>query len=606
MWTAGGIATVAAAAALMVWRPWQGESAPRPPLRLTAEVGANISLFTQTNSSLALSPDGTRLAFIGATSAGGNPMLYVRRLDQLQASPIATAEGAFSPFFSPDGEWIGFFAQGKLRKVAATGSAAVTLCDAPNGRGANWSEDGWIYFVPDSTLGRPIQRVRAEGGTPEDVVKIESKDGLLRWPQILPDGKALLFTQSRGATSFDSATIAVWSLVDHTRKTVVQAGYNARYLPSGHIVYVKEGTLFAAPFDLGTLEVRGDAVPALQGITTNSANGGAQFAVSNSGTAVYVLGETTADRAPIRWIDGNGKTELLRSTVADWSSPSFSPDGRRLAMDILDSAQTDIWVYEWARDTLSRLTFDRTNDLRPVWSPTGRYIAYTSQRSGALNLYLQRSDGTGEALRLTDSPNAQWASSWHPSGKYLAFFETVPGKAVDLMILPLEGDEASGWKPGKPEAFLSTASTESSGMFSPDGRWLAYLSNEAGRNDVFVRPFPGPGGKWQISTAPGSDDPTWSRTSNEFFYLNTADQTLMSVSYRVEGDVFQADKPRVWAGTRLGGRPRAPSRDLDLHPDGKRFVIGATDDESPELRNRVVLIFNFLDELKRLAPAARR
>jgi hypothetical protein len=173
------------------------------------------------------------------------------------------------------------------------------------------------------------------------------------------------------------------------------------------------------------------------------------------------------------------------------------------------------------------------------------------------------------------------------------------------MILPLEGDDVTGWKPGKPQTFLSTNATESSGMFSPDGRWLAYLSNEAGRNDVFVRPFPGPGGKWQISTTSG-DDPTWSRTSNEFFYLNTTDLRLMSVRYRVESDVFQADKPRVWLDTRLGGRPRAPSRDLDLHPDGKRFAVGSAGEESPDLQNQVVLVFNFFDELKRIAPATGR
>ena len=600
-----GAAVVAALAAvaltLMVWRPWRANPTPAAPLRLTAELGADISLLTQASGSVTLSPDGTRIAFVGSPAAGTNPSLYVRRLDQLQASHLAGTEGGFSPFFSPDGEWIGYFGQGKLRKVAATGSASVTLCDAPNGRGASWSEDGWIYFTRDATLNEGIRRVRAEGGTPEDVAKVENKEGSLRWVQVLPGAKALLFTEAPATGSYDTANVVAFSLSDRTRKVVVQGGYQARYARSGHIVYIKEGTLFAAPFDVEALEVRGSAVPAIQGVATNSTSGGSQFAISHNGTIVYVAGRDTADKAPIRWIDRTGKTEVLRSTAADWSNPSFSPDGRRLAMDILDGTQTDIWVYEWARDTLSRLTFDRANDARPVWSPTGRYIAYTSQRGGALNLYLQRSDGTGDVVRLTESPNPQWPSSWHPSGKYLAFFETVPGKATDLMILPLEGDEATGWKPGKPQTFLSTTFTESSGMFSPDGRWMAYLSNESGRTDVFVRPFPGPGGKWQISTAPG-DDPTWSRTSNEFFFLDTSDLRLMSVPYRAEGDSFQADKPRVWLDARLGGRPRAPSRDLDLHPDGKRFVIGSSDEQSPEFRNHVVLVFNFFDELRRIAP----
>ena len=453
-----GAAVVAALAVvaltLMVWRPWRSNPTPAAPLRLTAELGADISLLTQASGSVTLSPDGTRIAFVGLPAAGTNPSLYVRRLDQLQAAHLAGTEGGFSPFFSPDGEWIGYFGQGKLRKVAATGSASVTLCDAPSGRGASWSEDGWIYFTRDATLNEGIRRVRAEGGTPEDVAKVENKEGSLRWVQVLPGAKALLFTDAPATGSFDTANVVAFSLNDHTRKVVVQGGYQARYLPSGHIVYLKEGTLFAAPFDVETLEVRGSAVPAIQGVATNSTTGGSQFAVSQNGTIIYVAGETTADKAPIRWIDRTGKTEVLRTTATDWSNPSFSPDGRRLAMDILDGTQSDIWVYEWARDTLSRLTFDRANDARPVWSPTGRYIAYTSQRGGALNLYLQRSDGTGDVVRLTESPNPQWPSSWHPTGKYLAFFETVPGKATDLMILPLEGDETTGWKPGKPQTFL--------------------------------------------------------------------------------------------------------------------------------------------------------
>jgi serine/threonine-protein kinase len=260
-------------------------------------------------------------------------------------------------------------------------------------------------------------------------------------------------------------------------------------------------------------------------------------------------------------------------------------------------------VYQWSRDTLTRLTFDQANDARPIWSPTGKYIVYGSQRDGGVsNLYLQRADGTGDVVRLTENRNAQFASSWHPSGKYLAYFETVPGKATDLMILPLEGDEATGWKPGKPQVFLSERFTESSGMFSPDGRWIAYMSNESGRNDIYVRPYPGPGGKWQISTN-AADDPTWSRTSRDLYFVNTADFRIMDVPYQVDGDSFRADKPVIWIDTRVGIRPRPPSRDLDLHPDGKRFAIASTDEEPRAVQNRLVFVFNFFDELRRVAPA---
>jgi serine/threonine-protein kinase len=403
--------------------------------------------------------------------------------------------------------------------------------------------------------------------------------------------------------SFETASIIAYSLVDGTRKVVHRSGYHGRYVRSGHLLYVREGSIFAAPFDVEKLEVIGRAVPALQGVSTNANNGGAHFSVSDQGTLVYLPGEGQLTRAPIRWIDRTAKTEMLRSTVSDWSNPSFAPDGTRLAVDINDGTQTDVWVYEWSRDTLTRLTFDQANDARPIWSPTGKYIVYGSQRDGGVsNLYLQRADGTGDVVRLTENRNAQFASSWHPSGKYLAYFETVPGKATDLMILPLEGDEATGWKPGKPQVFLSERFTESSGMFSPDGRWIAYMSNESGRNDIYVRPFPGPGGKWQISTN-AADDPTWSRTSRDLYFVNTADFRIMDVPYQVDGDSFRADKPVVWIDTRVGIRPRPPSRDLDLHPDGKRFAIASTDEEPRAVQNRLVFVFNFFDELRRVAPA---
>ena len=606
MWMAAGlIALTAAGMALLVWRPWRDTPAAPTPLRLTVEVGSDISLNSQFSGSIAISHDGSHLAFTGIPAMGGTPSLYVRRLDQLQASHLAGTDGAFSPFFSPDGAWIGYFGQGKLKKIAITGGAAVTLCDAPNGRGAGWSEDGWIYFTPGSGASQVVRRVQAEGGTPEDVTAIEGKELSIRWAHVLPGAKSLLFSSQPATGNFDTANVIAYSLADRTRKIVVQGGYHARYVPSGHLVYVKEGTLFAAPFDVETLEVTGRAVPAVQGITSNPTTGGAQFAISDNGTIVYLPGSVVSDKAPIRWIDRTGKTSLLRSAVSDWSNPSFSPDGQRLAIDIHDGTHTDVWVYEWARDTLSRLTFDRADDARPVWSPSGRYIAFASSRGGVPNLYLQRSDGTGDVVRLTESPNPQYPSSWHPSGKYLAFFETVPGNATDLMILPLEGDETTGWKPGKPQTFLGGPLSESSAMFSPDGRWAAYISNESGRNDVFVRPFPGPGGKWQISTS-AADDPTWSRASSEFFFLNTTDLRMMVVPYSASGDSFQAGKQAVWLDARLGGRPRPPSRDLDLHPDGKRLVIGTSEEQTSALQNRVVLVFNFLDELSRIAPVTSR
>jgi serine/threonine-protein kinase len=366
-----------------------------------------------------------------------------------------------------------------------------------------------------------------------------------------------------------------------------------------------QGTLFAAPFDAATLRLTGPSVPALQSIASAAAAGSAQIAVSKGGLVAYIPVDSEDNAAPIVWLDQTGKTTPLRATPENWSTPSFSPDGTRLAMDISDGSQTDIWTYEWGRDRLSRLTFDTADDVRPVWTPDGRRITFGSRRGGksTQNLYWQRADGTGDAQRLLDTPNAKYPGSWHPSGKFLAYYELRAQTNADLMILPVDGDETAGWTLGTPTVFLSTPAVESSPMFSPDGRWLAYMSNESGRVEIYVRPFPGPGGQWQISNT-RADDPTWSRTKRELFYL-AADLRIMRASYSIEGDSFHADKPQVWSDARIGGRPRALSRDLDLHPDGQRFAIAPGEVASAEKQNKVVLIFNFFDELRRLTGATK-
>jgi Tol biopolymer transport system component len=292
---------------------------------------------------------------------------------------------------------------------------------------------------------------------------------------------------------------------------------------------------------------------------------------------------------------------------ANWGNPSFSPDGRQLAMYINDGMQSDVWVYDWARDALSRVTFDTADDLIPVWTPDGRRIAFASTRGdkSTSNLYWQRADGSGEIQRLTESKNNQYPLSWHPSGKFLAFLEANPKTGrLDLMILPMEGDEATGRKPGKPTVFLSSPFSESSAAFSPDGRWLAYSSTESGRGEVYVRPFPGPGSKWQISTNSGSF-PVWSRTRRELFYEADLLKRIMVASYIVEGDSFRVEKPRPWADRRY--MPRLVGQDFDLHPDGERVALAlASETETAVKQDKIVFIFNFFDELRRLAPLGKR
>jgi serine/threonine-protein kinase len=393
----------------------------------------------------------------------------------------------------------------------------------------------------------------------------------------------------------------VHTLEGDTRKVLHRGGYHGRYLPSGHLVFMHEGTLFAAPFDLDRLEMTGEPVPALESVSANPGNGGAQFAFSGDGTFVYQRGEGLA--VPIQWMDREGKLQPLRAAPGVYNSIRFSPDGRRLALNILEDKNRDVWVYEWERDTLSRLTFDPGQDLAPVWTPDGRRIAFSSARAdpATVNIYWQRTDGTGEAERLTESKNTQTPRSWHPSGKFLAFVEINPQTRNDILILPLTGDEVSGWKPGKPTVFLNGPFLEMLPSFSPDGRWLAYTANESGRNEVYVRPFPGPGRKWQVSNAGGAW-PTWSRSRRELFYLGE-DGRILVAPYTVDGDSFSAEKPRVWSAGLVPDRGVGPT--FDLHPDGERVaVLKASGVEAR--RDKVVFIQNFFDELRRIAPVGKR
>jgi serine/threonine-protein kinase len=594
------IALSATAVAFILWAPWRPAPTPALPLRLSAELGAAASLSTRFGPAAILSPDGRLLAFVASQGADERPRLHLRRLDQLDAAPLSGTEGARDPFFSPDGEWIAFFADGKLKKVSVTGGAAVTLCDAADDRGGTWAEDGTIFFAPRGAAG--LSLVSSAGGTPQTLTTPDpaSQEVTHRWPQALPRGKAVLYTAGIGFGDYEDASLVVHTLEGDTKKVLHRGGYHGRYIPSGHLVFIHEGTLFAASFDLDRLELTGQPVPALDSVTTNPTNGGAQFAFSRDGTLAYQRGEDLV--VPIQWMNREGRLQPLPAAPGAYNNIHFSPDGQWLALDIIEGKNRDVWVYEWARDTLSRLMFDPGEDLAPVWSPDGRRIAFSSARAdqATQNLYWQRADGTGEAERLTESKNTQSPSSWHPSGKLLALQETNPQTSFDILILPLEGDEASGWKPGKPTVFLNGPFGEIQAAFSPDGRWLAYSSNESGRDEVYVRSFPGPGGKWQVSTA-GGRWTTWSRSRRELLYRDE-DGRIMVARYTVEGDLFRAGKPRVWSPRLVPVRELG--RTFDLHPDGERVAVLKTSGNEAR-RDHVTMIQNFFDELRRIAPPDR-
>ena len=381
------------------------------------------------------------------------------------------------------------FTQGKLKKISVEGGAAIALCDAngSSGLGGSWGEDGNIVAALN-TVGA-LSRIPSSGGTPAQVTEPAQGEVTHRWPQILPGGKAVLFTAHTANNEFDAANIEVMSLADHRRKTLVRGGSFGRYAPSGHLVYINKGTLFAVPFDLDTLAVRGTPSPVLDQVAYTSRNGSAQFDFSRSGTLVYESGGAVGGGLfTVQWLDGAGRTQPLLAKADAYLYPRLSPDGQRLAV-----AAADIWIYEWQRDTMTRLTFNE--GVSPVWSPDGRYIVFR----GPGGMFWTRSDGAGKPQPLTQSKTAQTPYSFTPDGKRLAFHEVV-GAGFRLWTVPLESDGA-GLRAGKPEVFLLTQFNARSPSFSPDGRWLAYASDESGAYQVYVRAFPDKGGKWQVSNS---------------------------------------------------------------------------------------------------------
>jgi len=605
-WSLAAAALVALAVVLATFGGSRRAERAATPIRVKADIGGDLTLDVSQGPAMALSPDGTLMVLV-AQKPGEPTRLHVRQLSQLQSMALAGTDEARAPFFSPDGQWIGFFAGGKLKKVSVTGGAPVTLCDAPNSRGGTWGPDGTIVFLPLPGGSVSLQRVPAGGGTPETFLPVREGEVSRRWPQILPNGKALIYTTTRTAGSYDDGTIVAQPLPMGEARTVVRGGYFGRYLSSGHLVYVHQGTLFAVAMDAERLETRGQPIPVIDHLAASSGLGFGQFAASNDGTIAYRSGDADAGAAAILWGDRSGKTSMLRAAAADWSNLRFSPDGQRVALDIYDGSKNDIYVYEWSRDTLTRLTLDASDNQKPAWTPDGRRIVFRSNRDGVGNVYWQRADGGGNVERLTDSTALHMPGSWHPSGKYLAFTSASAGGA-DVMILPMEGDERSGWKPGAPYVFVKGPPGASDPAFSPDGRWIAYFSLGPAAPEVFVQPFPGPGGKRQISNG-GGVHPTWSRTGRELLF-EALDQRIMVASYSVDGDAFIADKPRRWSDARVNVRPRGfvsvPGRPYDLHPDGTRIAGAiAPPAQGEERPDHVVLVFNFLDELKRLTSPPR-
>ncbi len=581
LWAVVGAFAIVATVALAGW--WRAtrlpERALQPLVHLDVDLGREISLGSINGANVILSPDGTRLVWVSQSR------LFTRRLDQPNATELAETEGAWAPFFSPDGEWVAFAVAAGLRKVSVQGGAATTLCTLARPLGGTWGQDGNIVAAGSPGI---LFRIPSGGGAPVPLTELASGEGFHRWPQILPGGRTVLFSAG--------ANLEVMSLGDRRRKRLQLRGTYGRYLPSGHLVYSSNGTLFAVPFDLDRLEVRGSPAAVLGGVAYEKTFGSAQFdfagASSGSGMLVYRSGGARGGQMTVQWLYGTGNAQPLLAKPADYRYPHLSPDGDRLVL----TSDGDICVYDLRRETMTRLTFGG-GPTNPIWSPDGRYIVFGVAGKG---MSWTRADGAGKPQPLTQNENVQQPWSFSADGKRMAFHEINPQSGSDLWTLPLES-AASGLRAGTPEVLLQTSFDERHASFSPDGRWFAYSSNKSGAFQVYVRSFPEKSDELQISNS-GGVFPVWSRKGNELLF-RTLENQVMAATYTVKRDSLQAAKPRLWSEKRLGDIGFTPTFDVTLDDRRIAALMPAEGPAGEQAQNHVIFLLNFFDELRRRFPA---
>jgi Tol biopolymer transport system component len=605
VWPAvAGVTLVSAAVLGVAWYRAHFQEAPLKPLiRLSADLGPDAVIGPRVTA--AISPDGTRIVF--PVRADGRQMLATRMLDQNNATLLAGTEEGSDPFFSPDSQWIGFFNGSKMQKISVQGGAAVALGDSSNARGASWGEDGTIVAELVNTSGL-VRVPDSGGGAAQPLTQLKPGEATHRWPQFLPGGQAVVFTASNSISAFDEASIDALDLRTNRRKTLWRGGYFGRYLPTGgsrgYLVYIHQGTLFGAPFDPVRLELQGTPAPLLEDVAGDPTTGAGQLDFSRTGSLVYRSGKAGGRTWPVMWLDSSGKTQPLLAKPGTYYTPSISPDGQRLAVALESGKDLDIWVYEPQRGTMSRLTYTTQGALYPVWSPDGKYIVFGSQASAAPAIMWIRSDGAGEAQPLLESKNDLNPISFSADGRRLAYTQLNPETGFDLWTVTLDLRDPGHPKPGKPELFLRTPFNERDGVFSPDGRWMAYTSDESGTRELYVRPFPGPGGKWQIS-AGGAVYPRWPASGHTLFYETPNEDRIMAVDYTSAADSFSASKPRMWAALQM--TDASGDVNLDVAPDGKRLAVFPAPDakEGEKGSLHVTFLLNFFDELRRRVPTGK-
>ena len=570
---------------------WFATRPPAAPVVTLTVAHPGSETIGGTNLDVVISPDGRQVTYLA--SANGETRLYTRPLDKLASLRLASDAVRGELFVSPDGQWIGFTDSLSLKKVPIGGGPVIAIATAPADigtiQGASWGPDGSIVFGSSAS---GLFRIPPAGGStvrltdPNNAGTGESH----RHPEVLPSGRGIVYTIYPASGQAANARIAVLDVSTGQQRVIVEGGTNPRYVSAGFLVYGVTGTLRAVRFDPQSMTTRGNPTQTLGGVVTK-ANGSVSFTVAANGTLAYIAGQADTAKRTLVWIDRDGREEPLNVPPRAYAYAILSPDGGRIALDVREDSN-DIWIWDVRRQTLTRLTFDPGLNRGPRWTPDGRRVVYSAARDGTENIFSQAADGSSPPEVLTHEKRVTGPTSFTPDGSHLLFFQPA-GPPYDIGVLSLQGERRA-------ELVLHESFSESNGEISPDGRWLAYQSDESGRNEIYVRPFPNlNNGRWQVSTD-GGTRPLWGRNGRELFYY-VPPGTLMAAPIQ-PGSTFTAGTPQqLFKGTYLSPQT---GRQYDVTPDGRRFLLikDATPADESASRPQLVIVQNWFQELQRLVP----
>ncbi len=557
-------------------------AADAPPVRFTIPVEPvnAVSFGGALGSRLAISPDGARLVYVGENREGSQ--LYLRPLDSLQATAIAGTRGAISAFFSPDGNWIGFFAGGKLKKVRLSGEPVVTICDAVEAVGASWGSDDVIVFAPSPVSA--LFRVSSNGGTPEQLTTLLDGETSHRWPEILPGGKTVVFAAASGP-DFTGSRIVAQTLGRNTRVNVTEGTY-PHYTRTGHLVFARDSAIFGARFDPKSLALASNPISFVSDLSMNSTTGAALFALSSSGTLVYRARVVTFAQRQMVWVSRSGNEEVISEDRRPYLQPRISPDGKRVAIAIGEvAADRDVWLYDLVRRTMTRLTFDVGEDETPVWSPDGTRIAISGARQGQpRSIFTLPATGSSQATQIATTKYITHLGDWRAGGGALAWTDYDPARGGDIRLLSMSGG------PPKVRDFIVGGFNERSPAFSHDGRWVAYTSTETGQSAVFVQSVDDPSGKFPVSPEGGSQ-PIWSPNGKELYYRGPTH--MMAVPFTTASG-FSAGAPVPLFPDKYD-REHRDDRNYDVARDGRFLMLRF---QAPPGPPQLHVVLNWFRELQ--------